>query len=404
MVVVHYHEIALKGKNRPLFVDRLASNLRTATRGLGVTGVDRLPGRLVLGLEPGAPWPPIRERLAAVFGVANFARARRVPADPPELKGLVAGVEAALGDRRFTTFRVLTKRSDKNFPLTSPEINARVGGALKASRGGRVDLESADLTIHLEVLGREAFVAFEKEPGAGGLPVGVSGPVAALVSGGIDSPVAAYRMMKRGCRVLFVHFHGYPFVDRSTIDKTQALVRTLTRFQYESRLFLVPFGEVQRRIVVAAPVPLRVILYRRMMVRIAEALARRHGALALVTGDSVGQVASQTLDNLAVVDDATGLPILRPLIGMDKEEITEQARRIGTFETSIIPDQDCCTLFVPRSPVIRARLGDVRAAEAGLEVDRLVELALAGGEEARFAFPEPAAGAAGGTAAREALV
>lgn len=395
LTLVHYHEIALKGRNRPLFVERLAVNLRAATRGLGVTGVRRLPGRLTLALEPGAPWEPIRERLATVLGVANFARAVRVPADPPQLTALVAGVEAALGDRRFTTFRVLTKRADKSFPLPSPRINAIVGAALKASHGGTVDLERAAFTLHLEVLGGEAFAYFEKEPGPGGLPVGVSGTVAALVSGGIDSPVAAYRMMKRGCRVLLVHFHGYPFVDRSSIEKARTLAGILARFQYTSRLFLVPFGEVQRRIVVAAPAPLRVVLYRRFMVRIAEVLARRLGALALVTGDSVGQVASQTLANLAAVDDAAELPILRPLIGMDKEEITDQARRIGTFETSILPDQDCCTLFVPKSPAIRARLADVAAAESALDVERLVALAHEGCEEVRFAFPEPAATAEG---------
>jgi thiamine biosynthesis protein ThiI len=391
LALVHYHEIALKGKNRPLFVDRLVANLRTATRGLDVTGVRKPPGRLTLTLEPGAPWAPIRERLATVFGVANFARAFRVPADPPQLTGLVAGVEAALGDRRFTTFRVLARRADKRFPIPSPQINAIVGAALKTSRGGTVDLEGAALTIHLEVLGGEAFAYFEKEPGPGGLPVGVSGTVAVLLSGGIDSPVAAYRMMKRGCRTLLIHFHGYPFVDRSSIEKARTLANTLARFQYASRLFLVPFGEVQRRIVVGAPAPLRVVLYRRFMVRIAEVLARQAGALALVTGDSVGQVASQTLPNLAAVDDATGLPILRPLIGMDKEEITDQARRIGTFETSILPDQDCCTLFIPKNPAIRSRLADVAAAESALDVERLVALALEGCEEVRFTFPEPTA-------------
>ncbi|HWP34993.1 MAG TPA: tRNA uracil 4-sulfurtransferase ThiI [Thermodesulfobacteriota bacterium] len=389
--LVHYHEIALKGRNRPLFVDRLVSNLRIATRDLGVRAVERLPGRLLLALEPGAAWEPLRERLAAVFGVANFARAVRAPADPPHLRQLVAAVEAMLGERRWTTFRVLAKRGDKRFPLTSPQIAAIVGGALKASRGGRVDLERAEVTVHLEVLTDSALVYLDKEPGLGGLPVGVSGTVAVLLSGGIDSPVAAYRMLKRGCRALLVHFHGYPFVDRSSIEKAQALARQLARFQYESVLHLVPFGEVQRQIVIAAPPALRVVLYRRMMLRIAEAIARRAGAAALVTGDSVGQVASQTLDNLAVVERAAALPVLRPLIGMDKEEIAAQARAIGTFAISILPDQDCCTLFVPRRPATRARPADVEAVEARLAVERLVERALEGDETLRFTFPEPAA-------------
>ncbi|HET7746731.1 MAG TPA: tRNA 4-thiouridine(8) synthase ThiI, partial [Vicinamibacteria bacterium] len=221
----------------------------------------------------------------------------------------------------------------------------------------------------------------------GGFPVGGSGRVRALLSGGIDSPVAAWRMMKRGCRVQLVHFHAFPLLDRTTIDKARDLARTLTRFQYSTRLLLVPFGSVQQAIVASCPAPLRVVLYRRFMVRIAERLSARQGAKALVTGESLGQVASQTLENMAVIDAAARGPVLRPLVGMDKEEITAQARRIGTFQTSTLPDQDCCQLFVPRSPATAARLDEVERAEAGVDAEALVRRAIDETAVERFHWP-----------------
>jgi thiamine biosynthesis protein ThiI len=211
--------------------------------------------------------------------------------------------------------------------------------------------------------------------------------VLALLSGGIDSPVAAWRLIKRGCRVSFVHFHSYPILSRTSQDKARELVRTLTRHQLRSRLSLVPFGPLQQQVVVSVPPPLRVVIYRRLMVRIAERLARKIGAHALVTGDSVGQVASQTVENLAVVGGVATLPILRPLVGMDKEEITADAQRIGTYETSIVPDEDCCTLFTPRFPTTRASAAAAEAAERALDVDGLVARALEDAVVEDFSFP-----------------
>jgi thiamine biosynthesis protein ThiI len=217
--------------------------------------------------------------------------------------------------------------------------------------------------------------------------VGASGTVAALLSGGIDSPVGAWRMMKRGCRVVFVHFHSAPYLPAVSQDKARALVERLTAWQYRSQLFLVPLGEIQREVVLAVPPPARVVMYRRMMVRIAEVLARQTGALALVTGESLGQVASQTLTNIARVDEAAGLPVLRPLIGMDKLEITAEARRLGTFEISIEPDADCCTLFVPRHPATRVSAEEIAAAEQRLDLPRLVAMGVDGARLERFEFP-----------------
>ena len=383
-VVVHYQEIALKGRNRPWFVARLVRNLREVLRDLDVREVRALMGRIEIGLGPAAEWPAIRERLTRVFGISNFARAARVPLD---VEAIANEIIRDLGDLETEAFRVSARRADKRFPLTSPQIEREVGGRIKAARGWRVDLSHPQLTIHVEALSHEAFYFFGKDRGPGGLPTGVSGRVACLLSGGIDSPVAAWRMMRRGCRVLFVHFHSYPILSRASQEKTRELATLLTRYQLRSRLFLVPFGEIQQRVILSVAPPLRVVIYRRLMMRIAETLARTHKARALVTGEVVGQVASQTLENLTQINDVVQLPVLRPLIGMDKEEITAEAQRLGTYPISIIPDQDCCTLFTPRHPATRARASDVAAAEASLPIDEIVATAGAAAAVEYFEFP-----------------
>jgi tRNA uracil 4-sulfurtransferase len=385
-VLVHYHEIALKGGNRPFFVEKLAENLRRATADLGGK-VQVLGGRLLLRAAEPVAWEPLRARVGSVFGVANFGRTQQVP---PDLDALKAALVADLGERRFASFRVTTKRSDKRFPMTSVEIDRAVGGAIHLATGVRVSLEEPELNVMVEVLRDRIFYSVERLPGPGGLAVGSSGRVAALLSGGIDSPVAAWRLMKRGCTVALVHFHAFPLQDHTTIDKARALARILTRYQFRTRLVLVPFGTVQQTIVAQTPAPLRVLLYRRFMLRIAEAIAPRVKAKALVTGDSLGQVASQTLDNLKVIDEAARGPVLRPLIGMDKDEITRQARAIGTFEISTLQDQDCCQLFVPKSPATSARIEEARAAEQALDVSGLVMSAVREATEERFVFPEAA--------------
>jgi tRNA uracil 4-sulfurtransferase len=382
-VLVRYHEVALKRGNRPYFVRLLRQNLHAAVRDLGLKEVRNLSARLLLVFDAEVDAQEVRRRLQSVFGVANFSLVEKCSADMEILKSRIVD---ALDGRAFGSFRVLTKRSDKNFPLTSPEISREVGGTIKAKSGARVDLKNADLTVSIEILPDSAFYNFEKVSGPGGLPVGASGRVVSLISGGIDSPVAAYRMMQRGCRLAFVHFHSVPYLDKTSQEKTRQLVTRLTRHQFASRLYLVPFGEIQRQIVASVLRPLRVVLYRRMMIRIADAIARREKASALVTGESLAQVASQTLANMAVIEEAASLPILRPLVGMDKLEIIDQARRIGTFEISTIPDQDCCQLFVPRHPATKAKLAEVQEAEARLDIPALTALGAekAGIEEYRF--------------------
>ena len=372
-VIVHYQEIALKGRNRPWFVERLVSNIRAVTADLGVVKVRALMGRIELQHVSNDDWPEVHNRLARLPGIANFSRAVRTWCDIDAIADTMLG---ELRDVQVESFRVTAKRADKRFPMTSPQIERELGGRIKSVRGWRVDLEHPELTVRVEILNDEAFCYLRKEPGAGGLPSGVSGRVACLMSGGIDSPVAAYRMIKRGCRVRLIHFHSYPILSHTSQDKVAELAELLTRRQLETRLYMVAFGDIQRQVVRAVLPPIRVVVYRRLMLRIAERIGRASGATALVTGEAVGQVASQTLDNMAVIDSVTSMPVLRPLVGMDKLEIIDYARRAGTYETSIIPDQDCCTLFVPKHPATAATLEEVAAAEAGLDVERMVATAV----------------------------
>jgi thiamine biosynthesis protein ThiI len=400
-IVVHYQEIALKGKNRPWFMGRLVRNLRGAVSDLDVKGVRSLMGRIEIVLGPRATREEVGERIRRTFGVANFSYAGRTALD---LDLLTAAILGDLESRSCTSFRVSARRADKRFPMTSPQVEREIGGRIKAARGWRVDLEHADLVVHVELLSTEAFYFFGKERGPGGLPTGTAGRVVCLLSGGIDSPVAAHRMMKRGCAATFVHFHSYPILSRASQEKARELVALLTKWQQRSRLYLVAFGEIQQQVVLAVPGPMRVVVYRRLMMRIAERIARVRAAHALVTGDVVGQVASQTLENLAVVSKVASLPVFRPLIGFDKEEITAEATALGSYPISIIPDQDCCTLFTPRNPLTRARLAQVEAAEMALPIEALVERAVADAVVEDFKYPASAEGFGGARQSDESRV
>ncbi|MGH7803714.1 MAG: tRNA uracil 4-sulfurtransferase ThiI [Candidatus Binatia bacterium] len=388
-VVVRYHEITLKGRNRAMFASALARNIRRACTGLPLGPMRDHHGRLAAELGDEAAWPEVRARLARVFGIANFSLARRMEITTTE--ETLAALERALLDelagRRFESFRIATRRADKRFPVTSPEVSARLGAAVHERSGARVDLDHAETTITIEILPGEILRSWEKVPGPGGLPTGTSGKLVVLLSGGIDSPVAAARMMQRGCEVFFVHFHSVPYVDRTSQEKCREIVRTLVPWQLGARLLLVPFAPVQRAIVTNTPPPSRVVLYRRMMLRIGTDIARRLGAEAVVTGDSLAQVASQTLGNIAVIEEAADMLVLRPLIGMDKQEVTAEAERLGTYQTSIEPDQDCCSLFTPRHPTTRARLTTIQRLESALDVEGLVRDAVASTVIERHRWP-----------------
>jgi thiamine biosynthesis protein ThiI len=345
--VVKYQEIALKGKNRPWFLGRLVRNLRRATADVGVMSVRANTGRVEVVLASGADPARVAERIGRTFGIANYSLAGRSSLD---IDRIAAAINDDLGDRSPASFRVSARRADKRFPMTSPEIEREVGGRIQEARGWRVDLDDPELTIHVEMLTDEAFYYFGKERGAGGLPTGTAGRVVCLLSGGIDSPVAAYRMMKRGCAVNFVHFHSYPMLSRASQEKARQLVELLTRYQQHSRLYMVAFGELQQRIVVAVPGPMRVVVYRRLMLRIAERIARARHAHGLVTAMPSGQVASQTLENLAVVGSVASMPLYRPLIGMDKERSSR--RRSGSAR---IPSRSCRIRTAARSSRLAIR-------------------------------------------------
>ena len=387
-VLIRYHEIALKKGNRAYFTEMLKRNILASVKDLGAKEIRSLHARLLLTFRNEIEPEIIIARISSVFGIANFSLVRRTERDIDELRRqILSGINGS----QFTSFRIDTQRGDKTFALNSVEINRQLGAAVQEKSGARVDLTNPEFTVFVEVLPKDAFFGFNKLPGPGGLPVGASGRLVSLISGGFDSPVAAYRMMQRGCRVIFVHFHSAPYQDKTSQVKVRDLVKLLTGHQFQSRLYMVPFGEIQRQIVAAVARPLRVVLYRRMMLRIAEKIARKEKAKALVTGESLGQVASQTLENMTVIQQAITMPILRPLVGMDKQEIVDQARRIGTFETSSIPDQDCCQLFVPKHPSTKARFDEVAADEAKLDINELVRYGLDNASDEEFSFPQVAA-------------
>ena len=355
-VVVHYHEVGLKGPHRPFFLSTLEKNLRRATASLGVKEVERASGRILLWLEPDAPWERLRARIARVFGVVNFARGYALQ---PELETLVRGVVARLPEAgEFGTFAVRARRAFKELPLSSREIAIELGSAVQAASGAGVNLSAPDMTIYVEVLPQFALFFFDKERGPGGLPVGCSAPVTVLLSGGIDSPVAACRMLKRGSRTILVHFHSFPFLNSASQEKARELSKVIDGFQGDTVLYLVPLGEIQRRIVVACPAPYRVVLYRRFMVRIAEALGKRHGAQALVTGDSLGQVASQTIENLTAVEDAaTQLYCVRSSAWISRRLPTKpsaSARTQSRFSPTKTVARSSCPPTLPSTPISKA--------------------------------------------------
>lgn len=393
VILVRYGELALKGKNRSDFENRLVQNIRLKLAGIPDAKVVKSFGRIFVETEPSNSASVLRG-LGDVFGVVGFSPAERVESDLAAIKR--AAVRLVEYQEPFPrTFKVAAKRADKSFPLSSGEINRQVGAhVLRNVKGLKVDVHQPDLTIHIEVRGKYTYVYGDDLPGPGGLPVGTSGKVMLLLSGGIDSPVAGYLSLKRGAELLAVHFHSYPYTSERSRQKVIDLAQILTRFAGRIRLFIVPFTEIQTEIRQKCLESYSITVMRRMMFRISEQLARREGALALVTGESLGQVASQTLESMNAINEVVDIPVLRPLIGMDKQEIMSLSKRIGTYETSILPYEDCCTIFMPRSPKTRPDLDTTRKTESRLDVDRLVEKAVEGtevlqlvpGEEKEFTY------------------
>jgi len=375
VIVVHYHELWLKGRNRRFFLAKLAAALRQALAGIAVERIEQPGDRLLVRLGEGGSVEEASARLERVFGVAYYAIARPVE---HHLDALCRAAWDEVEPLRFSTFAVRAKRSDKSFPHHSSEIESCVGRYLldqlrAAGREARVHLDDPEITCRIEITPGPALVYARKIPGTGGLPANTAGRMMCLLSGGFDSAVAAYQMMKRGAHLAFTHFYGTGArPGESSLHVARELVRKLTPYQFTAKLYRVPFEPIQREIVVYAPETYRVLLYRRMMLRIAEVLARRERALALVSGDSLGQVASQTLQNMAAVGAAARMPLFRPLAGTDKMEIMALARKIGTYEISAEPFQDCCPVFLPRTPALHTTAAELETAEANLDVPGLV--------------------------------
>lgn len=381
-VIINTSEICLKGANRPYFEQMLAKNVRECVAGLGAFRVVRMQGSIALyhdGPMSDSLAAAVKEALPTVFGIGHFFFAARCDRDMETIKATAASL---LAQEMTETFKVETTRSDKRYPLKSPEMSALVGEyLLDAVPGRRVDVHDPQTTVDVRIDAEHAFVSAGRIECHGGLPTGVSGNVAVLLSGGIDSPVAAWKVMRRGTRAVFVHFHSYPYVGAASIDKVKRLVAILDRYQRRSTLYLVPLADAQREIAAKADPSMRIVLYRRMMLRIAERIAAGEGCRATVTGDSIGQVASQTLENLATVSVVARMPIFRPLIGDDKNDIIAVARRIGTYATSIERQDDCCSMFMPPQPVIRSTIERAEKEEAKYDVERLAREAIAAAEK-----------------------
>lgn len=428
-IVVHYHELWLKGGNRHFFIGRLVTAVRKSLEGLGLAKLHCPGDRILIELEEGAAVEPVIARLERVFGVAYFAVAREIRRKDLQAEEAVAAgaeqvieakkieqeravalrrssgqaeelaaISAAAWDEieplRFGTFAVRAKRSDKTFPMRSMDLEIAVGGnihdkLLAAGRNPRVNLNSPDVTCHIEIMKRSALVYARKVPGVGGMPANTAGRLICLLSGGFDSAVAAYKMMRRGAHVSFVHFWGGGAdPGESSMHVARELVRQLVPYQFTAKLFLVPFEPLQREIVDKAPPQFRILLYRRLMLRIAEQFAHRDHALGLVTGDSLGQVASQTLHNMNAVGAAAKMALYRPLAGDDKQDIIALARKIGTHDISAEPFHDCCPIFMPKSPAIHAMPADLDEAESQLDMKEMVRRGVESATLERFHFTE----------------
>lgn len=381
VIVIRYAEIHLKGLNRPYFERALVRNVAVALRGIRGAKVKRAQSRVYVEGVTDAQLAEALDALSRVYGIHSYSPAVRLEQDFDKAAEVLAEqvrMERAKFPGDIATFRVEARRADKRFPIRSNEMAGEAGGRILAAVPGlKVDLEHPQITANLEMR-EQAYCYTAVLPGPGGMPVGCNGSVTLLLSGGIDSPVAGCMIAKRGVSVSAVHFESFPYTSEKALDKVHDLARLMARYTGTIRLHVVRFTDIQMTLHQQCPPEYLTILMRRFMMRIAARVAKAEGSLALVTGESVGQVASQTLESLGTTNSAAGMLVLRPLIGMDKLEITALAERYGTFETSILPYEDCCTVFVPRHPVTKPKMAEIEAAEAKLDVEAMIEAALAG--------------------------
>lgn len=369
--LVHYHEIGLKGKNRSIFENQLVTNLKCALRDTPLKCVKRICGYILVTFEGGAT-RDYQDLIGKVPGVARVSLAHECPRDLAEYSQAAI---VSLGEAgSFSTFKVHAHKSSTDYPVHTLDINRQVGAALcEAFSDKKVDVHNPDVTVHVNVVQGSVYVYAVSERGAGGLPVGTAGKVVTLLSSGFDSPVATWMLGRRGAICVPIHFSGRPMVSDTSEWLTQDIVKALAPSGVVGRLYVVPFGARQREISLAVDQKLRIITYRRVMFSVAERIARIEGAKALVTGESLGQVASQTLENIAAVDETVSMPVLRPLIGSDKQEIIERAQQIGTYDISCQTAPDCCTLFMPRRPETHAKRDEVHEAWDSFDHEAMIE-------------------------------
>ncbi|NLJ79403.1 MAG: tRNA 4-thiouridine(8) synthase ThiI [Firmicutes bacterium] len=376
IILVRYGELSLKGRNRKFFEDLLLKNIRSSLDGIPHGRIGKTFGRVYIRTE--SNWEQISRRLQRVFGIVSVSPVLKKELDLEQIK---KGAIQVIQGQEAQTFKVETRRPYKGFPLISPEINSALGAhILNACPQLRVDVHKPDLVLNVEIRREGAFLYSRVIPCLGGLPAGSSGKGLLLLSGGIDSPVAAFLSMKRGVNVEGLHFHSYPFTSERSKEKVIELARQLSPYNTEGvfRLWIASFTEIQRALQQNRYPSLSITLMRRFMMRIGAALAAKEQSYALITGDSLGQVASQTMESIYVINAVTTTPVYRPLIGLDKQEIIDLAVQIGTYETSILPYEDCCTVFIPKNPATRPTLEQVFQAERELDVEGLVQESLAG--------------------------
>ncbi|MGC5327612.1 tRNA uracil 4-sulfurtransferase ThiI [Brevibacillus sp. SYSU BS000544] len=372
VILIRYGELALKGKNRDFFEETLTRSVKSVLRSFFKIKVRRTYGRMYVELN-GEDATEVIERLTKIFGITSMSPTVQIEADEEQIKAKAVELIQSLPTPP-RTFRVETRRADKRYPMKSMDVSRMVGGhILRSIEGIKVDLHNPEVVVNVEIRTEGTFLSCQTIQGIGGLPVGVSGKVLLLLSGGIDSPVAGWMMLKRGVTLEAIHFHSYPFTSERALDKVRDLAHKLTKFGGTINLHVVPFTEIQTQIRQHCPEDYTITIMRRFMMRIAEAVAHKSKALALSTGESLGQVASQTLESMNAINSVVNIPILRPLIGMDKTEITDISRRIDTFELSILPYEDCCTIFTPKNPVTRPRIDLAEKFEQKLDVDALVK-------------------------------
>ena len=385
MFLLKLGEMVLKGLNRHSFEDKLQANIHRRLNGLGRFRVyTRQSTTYVEPMEDSCDMDAAWEAMKKVFGVVGLSRARACDKDKD---AILRACHEYLDDRLRSarTFKVETRRADKTFPMTSIQLSQYVGGELDELYPNlQVDVHHPELTVYVEIRDYAAFVHANPDPGAGGLPVGINGRAVSLLSGGIDSPVASYMIAKRGVSLDMVHFFSYPYTSPEAKEKVLELARLLTPWCGRLTVHVVPFTAIQEELRRSCPEEMFTLVMRRFMMRIAQRVAKRCGAKALVTGESLGQVASQTMDAMTVTGQVVSIPVLRPVVGMDKEEIVQISRKIGTYDTSILPYEDCCTVFTPRHPRLRPTVEEAEAAEAGLDIEAMVQAAVDGIERIRL--------------------